>query len=153
MAFSAEDIFSFASIDPVNTARAFSGSAAAKATPVGKADRRMKTAAEEATRTAQSTVNSAHAGTMELGIQAMEAMRMSARLSLSHMEALMGVTSVSELVELQTAFLRRQAEFTVEQAGAMQESARKLAETVTMPASRAAGKETGKKPATSSRTA
>ncbi len=90
---------------------------------------------------------------MALGIQAMEAMRTSARLSLSHMEALMGVTSVSELVELQTAFLRRQAEITVEQAGAMQEGARRLAETVTMPASRAAGNETGKKPAGQSRSA
>ena len=77
---------------------------------------------------------------MALGIQAMEAMRTSARLSLSHMEALLGVKSVSELFELQTAFIRKQAELAMEQAKSMQEATRKIAETVTKPGKDAAEK-------------
>ena len=150
MAFSAEDIFSFASSDPSKPMQGLFGSKectaspqrGADAQPPGDAYVRMKTAAEEATRTVESTMKSAQAGTMAFGIQAIEAMRTSAQLSLSHLEALMGVTSVSELVELQTAFMRRQAEITVEQASAMQESARKLAETMARPATPAADRET-----------
>jgi hypothetical protein len=56
------------------------------------------------------------------------------------MEALLGVKSVAELVELHTTFLRKQAEVTVEQAKSMQETSRQVAEKVTKPAKEAADK-------------
>jgi hypothetical protein len=56
------------------------------------------------------------------------------------MEALLGVRSLSELVELQTAFIRKQAELAVEQAKTMQEATRKVAENVAKPGKDAAEK-------------
>ena len=56
------------------------------------------------------------------------------------MEALLGVKSVSEFFELQTAFIRKQAELAIEQAKSMQEATRKVAENVTKPGKDAAEK-------------
>jgi hypothetical protein len=67
-------------------------------------------------------------------------MRTNAELSLSHMEALLGVKSIAELVELQTAFIRKQAEVTIEHAKSIQETAKKVTETVTKPGKEAAEK-------------
>ena len=67
-------------------------------------------------------------------------MRTNAESSLSHMEALLGVKSVAELLELQTAFTRKQAEVAVEQMKSMQETSRKVAEEVTKPSKDAAEK-------------
>jgi phasin family protein len=52
---------------------------------------------------------------------------------LSHFEALIGAKSLSEVVELQTAFLRKQVEMTVEQAKDFQTVASKAAEDVSKP--------------------
>ncbi len=100
----------------------------------------MKTVAEDATKTVEATMESAQAGSVALGLKAIEALRVNAESSLSHLEALLGVKSVSELIELQTAFIRKQAELTVEQAKAMQEATRKVAEDVSKPAKTAAEK-------------
>ena len=100
----------------------------------------MKTATEEATKTVEATVQTAQAGTVELGLKAIDAMRTNTELSLAHMEALLGVKSVAELVELQTAFIRKQAEVTIEQAKSIQETAKKVTETVTKPGKEAAEK-------------
>jgi phasin family protein len=78
----------------------------------------------------------------------MEAFRSNADLSLSHMQALLGVKSASEFFELQTSFIRRQAEATVEQARSMQDMARQLAEDVSRP-----GKDAAKKAMANFRTA
>jgi hypothetical protein len=56
------------------------------------------------------------------------------------MEALLGVKSLSELLDLQTAFIRKQAEVAVEQAKTMQEATRKVAENVAKPGKDAAEK-------------
>jgi hypothetical protein len=60
--------------------------------------------------------------------------------SLAHLESLLGVKSVSELFELQTAYLRKQAEAAVEQAKAFSETSKKVAETITKPGKEAAEK-------------
>ena len=100
----------------------------------------MKTAAEEATKTVEATLESAQTGTVELGLKAIDALRTNAENSLSHMEALLGVKSLSELVELQTTFIRKQAELAVEQAKTMQETTKKVAENVAKPGKEAAEK-------------
>ncbi|RWX77331.1 phasin [Neorhizobium lilium] len=143
MAYRTEDMFSFSAFDPAKFTEGFRDLAEKGASQTHEAYIKMKAAAEEATKTAESTMQSAQAGSMELGIQTIEALRTTADMSLLHMEALMGVKSVSELVELQTSFLRRQAEMTVAQAKAIQESALKLADTVAKPGKDAVEKAMG----------
>ncbi|KKX32020.1 phasin [Rhizobium sp. LC145] len=140
MAYRTDDIFSFSAFDPSKLTESFREFAEKGATQSREAYSRMKAAADETTKTVETTMQSAQAGTVEIGLKAIDAFRSNADLSLSHMEALLGVKSVAELVELQTGFLRRQAEMTVEQAKAMQEATRKLAEEVTKPGKEAAEK-------------
>jgi len=140
MAYKTDDIFSFSAFDPAKLTESFRDFAEKGATQSREAYVKMKTAAEEATRTVESTMQSAQAGSVELGLKAIDALRINADMSLSHMEALLGVRSVSELLELQTAFVRKQAEVTVEQAKSMQDAARKLAEDVAKPGKDAAEK-------------
>ncbi|SMF44096.1 phasin [Neorhizobium sp. CSC1952] len=140
MAYRTDDIFSFSAFDPAKLTESFREFAEKGATQSRDAYAKMKVAAEEATKTVETTMQSAQAGSVELGLKAIDALRTNADMSLSHMEALLGVKSVSELLELQTAFIRKQAEVTVEQAKAMQDAARKLAEDVAKPGKEAAEK-------------
>ncbi|MCY1664649.1 phasin [Rhizobium sp. SL86] len=140
MAYRTDDIFSFSAFDPAKMTDSLREFAEKGAAQSREAFTKMKTAAEEATKTVEATMQTAQAGTVELGLKAIDAMRTNADLSLSHMEALLGVKSVAELIELQTGFVRKQAETTVEQAKAMQEAARKLAEEVSKPGREAAEK-------------
>ncbi len=135
-----DDVFSIASIDPAKLSESFREFAEKGATQTKEAYAKMKEAAEDATKTVEATLESAQAGSVELGLKAIEALRTNAENSLSHMEALLGVKSVAELFELQTAFLRKQAEVVVEQAKTMQEATRKVAEKVAEPGKSAAEK-------------
>lgn len=94
---------------------------------------KAKTAAEDTTKALETTLESAQAGTVELSLKAIEAMRTNSDLSLSHMEAMLGVKSVAQMIELQTGFFRKQAEVMADQAKMMQETARKVAEEVSKP--------------------
>ena len=135
-----DDVFSMASFDPSKVSESFRDFAEKGATQTKEAYAKMKDAAEDATKTVEATLESAQAGSVELGLKAIDALRTNAENSLAHMEALLGVKSVAELFELQTAFLRKQAEVTVEQAKAMQEATRKVAEQVAAPGKSAAEK-------------
>jgi len=135
-----EDVFSLASFDPAKVTETFRDFAEKGAAQSKDAYSKMKTAAEDATKTVEATLESAQSGSVALGLKAIEALRTNAENSLSHMEALMGVKSVSELFELQTAFIRKQAELAMEQAKSMQEATKKIAETVTKPGKDAAEK-------------
>lgn len=101
---------------------------------------KVKTVAEDATKAIESTLETAQAGTVELSLKAIDATRGNVEHSLSHMEALLGVKSVAQLIELQTSFFRKQAEMMADQAKAMQEAARKVAEDVSKPAKAVAEK-------------
>ena len=135
-----DDVFSIASIDPSKLSESFREFAEKGAAQTKEAYAKMKEAAEDATKTVEATLESAQAGSVELGLKAIEALRTNAENSLSHMEALLGVKSVSELFELQTAFLRKQAEVVVEQAKSLQETSKKVAEKVAAPGKSAAEK-------------
>ncbi|GMB82991.1 phasin [Shinella zoogloeoides] len=135
-----DDVFSIASIDPAKLSESFREFAEKGASQTKEAYAKMKEAAEDATKTVEATLESAQAGSVELGLKAIEALRTNAESSLSHMEALLGVKSVSELFELQTAFLRKQAEVVVEQAKSLQETSKKVAEKVAAPGKSAAEK-------------
>jgi phasin len=135
-----DDAFSIAAFDPAKVSESFRDFAEKGATQTKEAYAKLKTAAEDATKVVEATLESAQAGTVELGLTAIDALRTNAESSLSHMEALLGVKSVSELFELQTAFLRKQAEVVVEQAKTMQEATKKVAEKVAAPSKSAAEK-------------
>lgn len=140
MAYTNNDIFSFSAFDPAKLTDGFREFAEKGASQSREAYSKMKEAAEETTKTVETTMQSAQAGSVELGLKAIDALRTNADMSLSHMEALLGVKSVAELFELQTAFFRKQAEVTVEQAKTMQEAARKIAEDVAKPSKEATEK-------------
>ena len=135
-----DDVFSIASIDPSKLSESFREFAEKGATQTKEAYAKMKEAAEDATKTVEATLESAQAGSVELCLKAIDALRTNAENSLSHMEALLGVKSVAELFELQTAFLRKQAEVAVEQAKSLQETSKKVAEKVAAPGKSAAEK-------------
>lgn len=140
MAYKTDDVFSFGAFDPAKLTEGFRDFAEKSAAQSRDAYAKMKTATEEATRTAETTLQSAQSGSVEIGLKAIEALRTNADLSLTHMEALLGVKSVAELVELQSSFVRKQAELTVEQAKGIQDATRKLAEAVSQPGKDAAEK-------------
>lgn len=148
MAHGTEEMFSFSAFDPMKLGERLRDFAGQGASQSSEAYARMKAATEEATMAVESTVHTAQSGSVELGLKAMEAFRSNADLSLSHMQALLGVKSASEFFGLQTSFIRRQAEATVEQAKSMQDMARQLAEDVSRP-----GKDAAKKAMANFRTA
>ena len=135
-----DDVFSIASFDPSKLAESFRDFAEKGAQQSKEAYAKLKSAGEEAGKTLEATVQSAQAGSVEIGLKAIDALRVNAESSLSHMEALLGVKSVAEFVELQTSFLRKQAEVTVEQAKALQETTKQVAEKVAKPSKEAAEK-------------
>ncbi len=135
-----DDVFSIAAFDPAKFAESFRDFADNGAQQSKEAFAKMKAAAEDAGKTVEATVQSAQTGSIELGLKAIDALRTNAENSLSHMEALLSVKSAAEFFELQTAFIRKQAELTGEQAKSMQETTRKVAETLAKPAKDAAAK-------------
>ena len=140
MAYRNDDIFSFSAFDPAKLTDSFREFAEKGAAQSREAYAKVKAATEEATKTVETTMQSAQAGSVEVGLKAIEALPTNADLSLSHMEALLGVKSVAEFVELQTSFVRKQAELTVDQARSIQDATRKLAEAVSQPGKEAAEK-------------
>lgn len=135
-----DDVFSIASFDPSKFAESFRDFAEKGAQQSKEAYAKMKTAGEDAGKTLEATVQTAQAGSVEIGLKAIDALRSNAESSLSHMEALLGVKSVAEFFELQTSFFRKQAEVTVEQAKSMQETTKQVAEKLAKPAKDAAEK-------------
>ncbi|MBX4865642.1 MULTISPECIES: phasin [Rhizobium] len=135
-----DDVFSIASFDPSKLAESFREFAEKGAQQSKEAYAKLKTAGEEAGKTLEATVQTAQAGTVEIGLKAIDVLRVNAETSLSHMEALLGVKSVAEFVELQTSFLRKQAELAVDQAKSMQETTKQVAEKLAKPSKEAAEK-------------
>ncbi|MFD2236805.1 phasin family protein [Aureimonas populi] len=101
---------------------------------------RVKAAAEEAGKAMETTVESAHGGSLTLSRKAIEAMRTNAEMGFTHLEKLAAVKSLSELIELQTSYVRRQIETAAEQAREMQALSRSVAQDMLRPAREAADK-------------
>jgi phasin len=94
---------------------------------------KLKSGAENTQKAIESTLETAKAAGNDVSLKAIAAMRTNAEAGFSHLEALLGVKSVSEFVELQTAFLRKGVETTVEQAKDIQAVTTKAAEEVSKP--------------------
>ncbi|WP_235919025.1 phasin [Aureimonas psammosilenae] len=94
---------------------------------------RMKTAAEEATRTLENTMESAHNNSLQLSKRAIDAMRRNADLGFSHLERLMAAKSFAEVIELQTRYVRQQIETSTDQAKEMQSLTQSIAQDLLKP--------------------
>ena len=81
----------------------------------------------------QSSLETAKTVSNELSLKTIAALRANAEAGFSHLEALIGARSPSEVVELQTAFLRKQVEKTVDQVKEFQAVTTKAAEDVSKP--------------------
>ncbi|PBC07588.1 phasin [Mesorhizobium sp. WSM3859] len=94
---------------------------------------KLKTGAEETQKVLESTYETAKAVSSDVSLKAIAALRANAEAGFSHLEALVGAKTLSEVVELQTAFLRKRAELAVEQAKEFQAVATKAVEDVSKP--------------------
>ena len=94
---------------------------------------KIKTGAEEAQKTLESTFETVKASSSDMSLKAIAAMRANTESTFAHLEALVGVKSISEFVELQTAWMRKSVEMTVAQAKDMQTTSSKAMEEVTKP--------------------
>ena len=94
---------------------------------------KLKTGAEETQKVLESTYETAKAVSSDVSLKTIAALRANAEAGFSHLEALVGAKTLSEVVELQTAFLRKRAEMAVEQAKEFQAAATNAAEEVSKP--------------------
>jgi phasin len=95
---------------------------------------KLKTGAEEAQKVVEATYESAKAASSELSLKSIAAMRATAEANFAHLEAVVGVKSLSELIELQTSFVRKSVEMMVEQAKDFEAASTKAVEDVSKPA-------------------
>ena len=94
---------------------------------------KLKTGAEEAKKAFETSYETAKTTSSDLSLKAIATLRANAEANFSHLEALVGAKSLSEVVELQTSFLRKRVETAVEQAKEFQAAASKAAEEVSKP--------------------
>lgn len=94
---------------------------------------KLKDGAEDAQKALESTFETVKTASADLSLKSIAALRANAEVSFSHLEALVGAKSLSEIVELQTAFLRKRVEMTVEQVKDFQTATTKAAEEVGKP--------------------
>lgn len=94
---------------------------------------KVKNGMEDAQKVFESTFETAKAASSDLSMKSISSMRAGAEANFAHMEALVGAKSLSEVLELQTAFMRKSYEMMVEQAKDFQAASTKAAEDVTKP--------------------
>ena len=94
---------------------------------------KMKTGAETAQKAIESTFETAKSAGNEFSLKSIAAARANAEAGFSHLEALVGAKSLSEVIELQTSFLRKTVETAVEQAKDFQVASTKAADEVSKP--------------------
>lgn len=94
---------------------------------------KLKTGAEETQKVLESTFETARTVGSDLSLKAIATLRGNAEAGFAHLESLVGAKSLSEVIELQTAFVRRSFESAVEQAKELQAVTSKAAEDVSKP--------------------
>jgi phasin len=94
---------------------------------------KLKTGTEEAQKALESTFETVKSVGSDLSLKTIAAFRANSEAALSHLEALVGAKSLSEVIELQTAFVRKSVETAVEQTRELQAVTTKAAEDVSKP--------------------
>ncbi|MGX5806042.1 phasin [Bradyrhizobium sp. Arg314] len=111
----------FPAIDPGKAADQFRAVAEKSVQQSKEALARLQPGAEDAHKALESTAETAKSVANELSLKTIAALRANAEAVFSHLEALVGANSPSEVLELQTAFLRKRVEIGLEQAKEFQE--------------------------------
>ena len=127
------DVMEFPTFDATAATDQFRAFAEKGVEQTKEAYSKMKANAEDAQKVLESTFETARSASSDLSLKSIAAMRANSEAAFSHLEALVGVKSVSEFLELQTAYLRKRVEMTVEQAIDMQALSSKAAEEVGKP--------------------
>jgi phasin len=94
---------------------------------------KVKAGAEDTQKALESTFETAKSVGSELSLKTIAALRANSEAGFTHLESLLAARSLSEVMELQTAFFRKGFETSVEQAKEFQAVASKAAEEVTKP--------------------
>jgi len=94
---------------------------------------KLKNGAEETQKALESTFETVKSVGSDLSLKTIAALRANSEATFAHFEALVGAKSLSEIVELQTAFVRKTVETAVEQAKELQAVSSKAAEDVSKP--------------------
>ena len=94
---------------------------------------KLKTGAEEAQKALEASFETVKVVSSDLSLKTISALRANAEADFSHLEALIGARSLSDVVELQTGFLRKRVEMGVEQVKDFQATATKAAEDLAKP--------------------
>jgi phasin len=94
---------------------------------------KLKAGAEDTQKAFEASFETAKTAGTDLSLKTIAALRAAAEADFSHLEALAGVKSISEVVELQTAYLRKRVEMLVEQTKDIQSATAKAAEDVAKP--------------------
>jgi len=94
---------------------------------------KLKTGAEEAQKALETTFENARSASGDLSLKTISAFRDNAESGFAHLEALVAAKTLSEVIELQTSYLRKRVETSVEQAKDFQAAASKAAEKVSAP--------------------
>jgi len=94
---------------------------------------KIKAATDEASNAFETTYSTASKGVSTLGLKVLESARANANASFDHAIALFGVKTFSDVIELNTAFLRKQAESVTAQAKEFGELAQKVANETAAP--------------------
>ena len=95
---------------------------------------KMKAGAEDAQKMVEESIETVKDASKDVSLKTISALRANAEAGFAHMEKLLGVKSVAEFVELQTSYMRKQAEMAAEQVKAMQEVTTKAVEYAAKPA-------------------
>jgi phasin len=94
---------------------------------------KLKSGTEEAQKALESTFETVKSVGNDLSLKAIATLRANSEANFAHLEALVGAKSFSEVIELQTAFLRQGVEKAIEQAKELQAVTTKAAEDVSKP--------------------
>ena len=94
---------------------------------------RIKTGTEAAQKAIEQSLETAKSAGSEFSLKSIATARANAEAGFSHLEALMGARTLSEVIELQTSFVRKSVETAVEQAKDFQAASAKAAEEVSRP--------------------
>ena len=94
---------------------------------------KLKNGAEETQKALETTFETVKSAGSDLSLKTIAALRANSEATFAHLEALIGAKSLSEVVELQTTFVRKAVETAVEQAKELQAVGTKAAEDVSKP--------------------
>lgn len=127
------DTIEFPTFDATKTADQFRAFAEKGAEQSKEAYAKIKSGAEAAQKAIETTFETARSAGSELSLKSIAVARTNAEAGFSHLEALSGAKSLSEVIELQTSFMRKSFETAMEQAKDLQATSTKAVEEVAKP--------------------